>query len=62
MLRSLAHLGGPEAVSSAVALANDTRHPYRQNAIEALGLLCDPGAGATTLHAIARGRRQRRWR
>ncbi len=54
-LRSLTHLGGPEAVSSAVALTNDTRHPYRQNAIEALGLLCDPGAGAKTLHAIAGG-------
>jgi HEAT repeat protein len=55
VLRSLAHLGGPEAVSSAVALANDTHHPYRQNAIEALGLLCDPGAGAKTLHAIGAG-------
>jgi HEAT repeat protein len=55
-LRSLAHLGGPEAVASAVALAKDPRHPYRENAIEALGLLCDPGAGAATLHAIAGGR------
>ncbi len=55
VLRSLAHLGGPEAVSSVVALANDTRHPYRQNAIEALGMMCDPGAGAKTLHAIAAG-------
>ncbi len=55
VLRSLAHLGGPEAVSAAVALASDTRHPYRQNAIEALGLMCDPGAGAKTLHTIAAG-------
>jgi len=53
VLRSLAHLGGPEAVSSSVTLANDTRHPYRQNAIEALAMMCDPGAGAKTLHAIA---------
>ncbi len=55
VLRSLAHLGGPEAVPAVVALANDTRHPYRQNAVEALGLMCDPGAGAKALHAIAAG-------
>jgi len=55
-LRSLAHLGGPEAVSSAVTLAGDTRHPYRQTAIEALGTLCDPGAGAATLRAMVGGR------
>jgi len=55
VLRSLAHLGGPDAVSAIVALANDTRHPYRQNAVEALGLMCDPGAGAKVLHTIAAG-------
>ena len=54
-LRALAHLGGPAAVATAVTLANDTRHPYRHNAIEALGGLCDPGAGAATLRAIAAG-------
>jgi HEAT repeat protein len=54
-LRALAHLGGPTAVATAVTLANDTRHPYRHNAIEALGGLCDPGAGAATLRVIAAG-------
>jgi HEAT repeat protein len=55
-LRSLGHLGGPEAVAAAVALAGDTRHPYRQTAIEALGMLCDPSAGAATLRTIVGGR------
>ena len=55
-LRSLGHLGGPEAVAAAVALAGDTRHPYRQTAIEALGMLCDPTAGAATLRAMLGGR------
>src|SRR5206468_3740432 len=40
-LRALAHLGGPDAVAAAVTLANDTRHPFRPTAIEALGTLCD---------------------
>jgi HEAT repeat protein len=51
-LRALARLGGPEAVSAAVTLANDKRHPFRPTAIEALGTLCDPGAGATTLRTL----------
>jgi HEAT repeat protein len=54
-LKALAHLGGPAAVSSAVTLASDTHHPLRQAAIEALGTLCDPGAGAATLQSIAAG-------
>jgi HEAT repeat protein len=55
-LRALGHLGGPEAVAVAVGLAGDPRHPYRQTAIETLGLLCDPGAGAATLRAAVGGR------
>jgi hypothetical protein len=38
-----------------VTLAKDTRHPLQQTAVEALGVLCDPGAGATTLRALEAG-------
>jgi HEAT repeat protein len=51
-LRSLARLGGPDATSSAVKLAKDKRHPFQTTAIEALGTLCDPGAGAATLREL----------
>jgi HEAT repeat protein len=54
-LRALARLGGPPAIDAAVTLAGDKRHPFRQTAIEALGVLCDPGRGATTLRAIEAG-------
>jgi HEAT repeat protein len=52
-LRALARLGGPEATQAAVALAGDKRHPYRETAVEALGVLCDPGAGRATLRTLA---------
>ncbi|HXJ20417.1 MAG TPA: HEAT repeat domain-containing protein [Polyangia bacterium] len=55
VLRALARLGGPEAVNTTVALAGDAHHPYRAPAIEALGMLCDPGAGNAALHALATG-------
>jgi HEAT repeat protein len=54
-LRSLAHLGGPEATAAAVTLAKDKRHPFQATAVEALGTLCDPGAGAATLRELAAG-------
>jgi HEAT repeat protein len=54
-LRALARLGGREAVVAAVKLAQDTRHPLRHPAIDALGMLCDPGDGAATLRAVAAG-------
>jgi HEAT repeat protein len=54
-LRSLARLGGPDATAAAVKLAKDTRHPFQSTAVEALGVLCDPGAGAATLRALAAG-------
>ena len=44
-LRALARLGGPDARGAAVTLAVDKRHPFRSTAVEALGMLCDPGAG-----------------
>jgi HEAT repeat protein len=52
VLRSLAHLGGPEAVNAAVTLAGDRRHPFRAEAAEALGTLCDPGAGSAALRSL----------
>jgi HEAT repeat protein len=54
-LRALARLGGPDATASAVKLARDTRHPFQSTAVEALGVLCDPGAGAATLRALGAG-------
>jgi HEAT repeat protein len=53
VLRALARLGGPDAVSAAAALATDTHHPFRAVAAEALGTLCDPGAGQAALRALA---------
>lgn len=53
VLRALVHLGGPEAVNAAVTLAGDRRHPFRADAAEALGTLCDPGAGSAALRSLA---------
>jgi HEAT repeat protein len=52
VLRALAHLGGPEAVNAAATLAGDRRHPFRAAAAEALGSLCDPGAGSAALRSL----------
>jgi HEAT repeat protein len=54
-LRALAHLGGAQAVAVAVELAGDTRHPFQTAAVEALGVLCDPGAGRAALAKLAAG-------
>jgi HEAT repeat protein len=54
-LRSLAHLGGPDATAAAVKLAKDKRHPFQSTAVEALGVLCDPGVGAATLRELSAG-------
>jgi HEAT repeat protein len=54
-LRALVRLGGPAAVTTAVALASDARHPFREVAIDALGTLCDPGAGSRALETLAAG-------
>jgi len=50
-IRSLGRSGGPKSVAALAALSGDAKHPYRQPAIESLGLLCDPGAGAQALAA-----------
>jgi HEAT repeat protein len=52
VLRALAHLGGPDAVNAAVTLAGDRRHPFRAEAAEALGTLCDPGPGSAALRSL----------
>ncbi|HSY39469.1 MAG TPA: HEAT repeat domain-containing protein, partial [Polyangia bacterium] len=52
VLRALVHLGGQDAVNAAVTLAGDRRHPFRAEAAEALGSLCDPGAGSAALRAL----------
>ncbi len=52
VLRALVHLGGPDAVNAAVTLAGDRRHPFRADAAEALGTLCDPGAGSAALRSL----------
>jgi HEAT repeat protein len=54
-LRALGHLGGAEAAAVAARLAADRRHPYRHTAVEVLGQLCDPGAGARALAAVRTG-------
>jgi HEAT repeat protein len=54
-LRALGHLGGPAATTAAVTLARDARHPFQTTAVEVLGTLCDPGAGAATLRALEAG-------
>ncbi|HVR01062.1 MAG TPA: HEAT repeat domain-containing protein, partial [Polyangia bacterium] len=54
-LRSLARLGGPEAAAAAAKLAKDMRHPFQSTAVEALGVLCDPGVGAATLRELEAG-------
>jgi len=55
VLRALTRLGGPDAVTTAVALAGDARHPYQAPAVESLGALCDP-AGDAALQKLATGR------
>jgi HEAT repeat protein len=51
-LRALARLGGPDALAAAVSLAADTRHPFRRPAVDALGLVCDPGVGRATVQSL----------
>jgi hypothetical protein len=42
-------------VAVAVELAGDARHPFQTPAVEALGVLCDPGAGRGALAKLAAG-------
>ncbi len=53
-LRALAEVGGPVALQAALKLRSDPRPVVRRSASEALGRLCDPGAGAQALRAATR--------
>lgn len=50
---ALAALGGAEAVSALVSLLSDSRPSLQRMAVEALGVVCDPGAGAAALRTAA---------
>jgi HEAT repeat protein len=50
-IRSLGHAGGPRSAAALAALTRDEKHPYRQSAVESLGLLCDPTTGFQALAA-----------
>ncbi|HEY4186370.1 MAG TPA: HEAT repeat domain-containing protein [Polyangia bacterium] len=54
-LRALAHRGNSHAVPAIATLTRDTRHPYRQIAVETLGQICDPNEGARALAAVRTG-------
>jgi HEAT repeat protein len=54
-LRALGTVGGQDAAQAAATLATDTRHPYRQVALETLGEICDPQVGAKTLATVRAG-------
>ena len=53
-IRALGHSGGPRSTAALATLTRDDKHPYRQPAIESLGLLCDPTVGAQALAAARR--------
>ena len=50
---TLATWGGREAISALVGLLSDARPSVQRMAVEALGVACDPGAGAAALRAAA---------
>ncbi len=50
---ALARMGGPEAVKAAVKLLDDERPALKRAAVEALGMMCDAGAGAAALRAAS---------
>lgn len=50
---TLATLGGSEAISALAGLLSDARPSVQRIAVESLGVVCDPGTGATALRAAA---------
>jgi HEAT repeat protein len=50
---ALATIGGRDSVTAAVALLTDPRPSLQKAAVQALGRLCDPSAGAASLRAAA---------
>jgi HEAT repeat protein len=53
---TLATWGGGEAIAALAGLLSDARPSVQRMAVEALGLACDPGAGAAALRAAAHSR------
>ncbi len=54
-MRALARVGGPQALAAALALTREERSLLRHAGIEALGTICDPGAGAAALRVATVG-------
>jgi HEAT repeat protein len=50
---ALANIRSAEAISALVGLLSDTRASVQRIAVEALGVVCDPGKGAEALHRAA---------
>ena len=53
---ALATLGGKDAVAAAAGLLTDSRPSLQKAGVQALGRLCDPGAGAAALHTAAQNK------
>jgi HEAT repeat protein len=53
---AIASIGGKEAVAAAAGLLTDSRASLQKAGVEALGKLCDPGAGAAALGAAAKSK------
>jgi HEAT repeat protein len=53
---ALASLGGKDAVTAAVGLLGDSRPSLQKAAVQALGMLCDPGPGAVALRAATKNK------
>jgi HEAT repeat protein len=53
---ALAAIGGKDSVAAAVNLLGDQRPSLQKAAVQALGRLCDPGAGAAALRTAAHGK------
>ena len=50
---ALAGIRTDPAISALVSLLSDARPSLQRIAVEALGMVCDPGKGATALHQAA---------
>ena len=53
---ALAAIGGKDSVAAAAGLLADPRPSLQKAAVQALGRLCDPGAGAAALHAATQSK------
>jgi HEAT repeat protein len=53
---ALATVGGKDSVTAAAALLTDSRPSLQKAAVQALGRLCDPGAGAAALRTAAQSK------